>query len=86
MKREELLKKAFRTCQQVLRHYAEKGFDTVMHNPVPTYNAITLAWALDIMPPHMDECVTDRLIGDERKPVTVDIGALLDFLLKVEVP
>lgn len=79
MKRQELVEKAFKNLLGVVRR-----FDPKRHTAIPVHTAITLAWVLDILPPHIDESTTDRLVGDTSKDVPIDSVGVLRFLLEVE--
>ena len=82
MKRDELVRRAFRNLQAVLRNSVQRG-RVRSQSVIPTI--VTLAWVLDLIPPMIDESVTDRLIGDPRKNVAGDAEGMVDFLVNVEV-
>jgi len=82
MKRDELVRRAFRNLQSVIRACMQSG-SYPNRSVLPTI--VTLAWVLDVIPPMIDESVTDRLIGDPRKNVAGDAEGMVDFLVNVEV-
>lgn len=84
MQREEVLKRAFNCCQRTLRRAVARQVAASRVNPTVVVNAITLAWVLGILPDHLDECATQRMLNDSGV-VPVDVG-LLRFLVEVEVP